>query len=60
MNTIKHYLIKFRRARSLETLNRQADLADERNPDDHKAINEAWNQRYLELTSRVDRFEEKI
>ena len=46
---IEHYLEKFRRAKSLETLDRQAELADMRNPEDNQAINEAWIIRWREL-----------
>ncbi len=44
---VSHYLNKFRFARTIETLDKQADLADEKNPGDRKEINEAWNTRFL-------------
>ncbi len=49
---VSHYLNKFRFARTIETLDKQADLADERHPADHQAINEAYIIRWRELKER--------
>ena len=49
MTTMQEYLLRFRRAHSEQTLDLMADAADRDNPQDHKAINDAWNQRWHEL-----------